>query len=125
MKRSSSLLQTRSILAMLAVMVMISSSFAAPPAPTDVVAEDLPADGGGAAIVTWTIPTGVEGLEGFQVWRTEVVSETTSRVANERGTALLAIQNQAYQNEYQRLVGVEPDEGRGRGCPPMQTPCLY
>ena len=28
-------------------------------------------------------------------------------MANERGAALLAIQNQAYQNEYQRLVGVE------------------
>ncbi|MDG2020893.1 MAG: hypothetical protein P8J59_02985 [Phycisphaerales bacterium] len=107
MKRPSSLLQTNSLLAMLTVMVMISGAFAAPPAPTDVVAEDLPADGGGAAVVTWTIPEGVDGLEGFQVWRTETVSESTSRVGNERGAALLAIQNQAYANEYQRLVDVE------------------
>ena len=77
------------VMIVMVVMVMISGSFAAPPAPTDVVAEDLPSDGGGAAIVTWTIPTGVDGLEGFQVWRTEAVSETTSRVGNERGAALL------------------------------------
>jgi hypothetical protein len=111
MKRPIPLLQTRSILAMftvMIVMVMISGSFAAaPPAPTDVVAEDLPSDGGGAAVVTWTIPTGVDGLEGFQVWRTEAEEETISRVGNERGAALLGIQNQAYENEYQRLVNVE------------------
>ena len=107
MKRSPSLPRSTSLFAMLAVLFAATVGMAAPPAPTDVVAKDLPADGGGSALVTWKIPADVDGLEGFQVWRTESVAESDSRGANQRAAALESIRSQAYRNEYQRLVDVE------------------
>ena len=110
MKRPPSLPRSTPLSALMAVLSMLSiatAAFAAPPAPTDVVAKDLPADGGGSALVTWKIPADVEGLEGFQVWRTESVSESNSRGANERAASLESIRSAAYENEYRRLVDVE------------------
>ncbi|MCP4795174.1 MAG: hypothetical protein GY885_03340, partial [Phycisphaeraceae bacterium] len=110
MKRPPSLPRSTPLSALMAVLSMLSiatAAFAAPPAPTDVVAKDLPADGGGSALVTWKIPADVEGLEGFQVWRTESVSESDSRGANERAASLESIRSAAYENEYRRLVDVE------------------
>ena len=110
MKRPPSLPRSTPLYALMAVLSLLSTAtaaFAAPPAPTDVVAEDLPADGGGSVLVTWKIPADVEGLEGFQVWRTESVSESDSRGANERAAALESLRSTAYENEYERLVEVE------------------
>ena len=96
MKRSPSLPRSTSLFAMLAVLFAATVGTAAPPAPTDVVAKDLPADGGGSALVTWKIPADVDGLEGFQVWRTESVAESDSRGANQRAASLESIRSQAY-----------------------------
>ena len=85
----------------------------APPAPTGVEASDLAGDGGGVARVTWTLSDDwvssrpVDGITGFQVWRSETETETGDRDAAERESALAAAQNEAFENEQRRLVGVE------------------
>ena len=55
MKRPPSLPRSTPLFALMAVPSLLSTTtaaFAAPPAPTGVVAEDLPADGGGSVLVT-------------------------------------------------------------------------
>lgn len=79
---------------------------AAPPAPTDVVATDRPWDGGGVVEVTWTPPQ-ADGIVGYQVWRSWSKAETAAQAAKNRLAYLSELRATAYQNEVDRLVGVE------------------
>jgi hypothetical protein len=96
----------RGLLAACVLLVNGAMAAAAPPAPTDVVATDRPWDGGGVARVTWVSPD-IEGLEGFQVWRSWTTGETDARHAEIRKDYLAGVKRTAYQNEYDRLVDVE------------------
>jgi hypothetical protein len=87
--------------------VFAGSATAAPPAPTDVTAVDRPWDGGGVAEVSWTTAPDITGLEGFQVWRSETETETGSRNADQRRSALKDAMTEAETREYDRLVEVE------------------
>ena len=105
----------RGLLAACVLLVNGAMAAAAPPAPTDVVASDRPWDGGGVARVTWVSPD-VEGLEGFQVWRSWTTGETDARHAEIRKDYLAGVKRTAYQNEYDRLVDVEgmaPEDQHG------------
>ena len=81
------------------------AAVAAPPAPTDLVATDRPWDGGGVVDLTWTAPV-VDGLEGFQVWR----SPTGGAAAGKRSV--------------RSVKRAPPSLGRGRkrGCALLQGP---
>ncbi|MEE2972847.1 MAG: DUF6754 domain-containing protein [Planctomycetota bacterium] len=87
---------------------------AAPPAPTELVATDRPWDGGGVVDLSWTAPV-VEGLEGFQVWRSPTGGEAAGKRSEARMEALAAVRRTAYENAYRRLVddeGVAPEDAR-------------
>ena len=76
--------------------------------PTDVAAADVDWDAGGTIKVTWKAPTdSAITPTGYQVWRSETGSETESREGKERAEAIQAVYDQAYQDEYDRLVNVE------------------
>ena len=95
---------------LLAVCVVLANGVmaaAAPPAPNKVIATDRPWDGGGVVTVEWNRPV-VEGLDGFQVWRSWSKSELDSRKNDQRLSILKEIRETAYKNEYDRLVN---DEG--------------
>lgn len=86
------------------------------PPPTDVVATDRPWDGGGRVEVEWTAPE-IDGLEGFQVWRSWASKEVESRAKSERLAYLTKVRDEAFKNEYDRLVNVEgmgPEEATTR-----------
>ena len=76
--------------------------------PTDVTAADVGWDAGGTIKVTWKAPTdSAITPTGYQIWRSETPSETENRESGERGEAVQAVYDKAYQNEYDRLVDVE------------------
>ena len=93
--------------AVAALLALASSAVAGPPAPpTDVTASDIPFDGGGRIRVTWKLSAS-DDVEGYQVWRSEAEGETKARERSERKEALEATYDEAYDNEYKRLVDVE------------------
>lgn len=99
---------TTAVLALLVSGAALSpDAVAAPPPPDSVTAIDRPGDGGGVAEVSWTPAPGDALIVGWQVWRTETDSETGSRDAAERASALAAAESQAYDEAYARLVQVE------------------
>jgi hypothetical protein len=99
---------TSAVLALLVLHATFASdALAAPPPPDSVTATDRPGDGGGVAEVSWTPAAGDADVTGWQVWRSETGSETASREASERANALSAVQTQAYDDAYRRLVDVE------------------
>ena len=94
-------------LAACALLASVSSALAEPPAPpSGVLARDIPFDGGGRIRVDWKPSTSTD-VVGYQVWRSETPAETGAREGTERKDALEATYNEAYDNEYQRLVDVE------------------
>ena len=95
------------MIALTLIGIAASVATAAPPAPTDVEAQDVAGDGGGSALVRWTTPAETEGITGYQVWRSETAKETGDREATERADALAAAQTEAFENEQRRLVDVE------------------
>ena len=98
---------SRTVIALTLIGIAASVATAAPPAPTDVEAQDVAGDGGGSALVRWTTPAETEGITGYQVWRSETAKETGDREATERADALAAAQTEAFENEQRRLVDVE------------------